>query len=242
MNKELLRGIESFGYIFKQEYRSEWDKDKLLNDWKYSLKFFFGQSFMRGRKDSLSIRFRDKTIEVLEKTFFENLNYPIEKLDIELKKAGVNNEGDRKMVLDTIRFIKQLQDYNITTYIIKKLKEDEQQAYGDLDNISHVGDKIATLYLREICWMFDIKPKDYMLIFPVDRWVKQIINRLKILDNKQLSPTDLKKIKESEIKKKAIDICIKNEINPLKFNAGIWYIGTHSLEILLDNLERLKFL
>jgi len=243
MNKELLKGIESFGDIFKQKYRDEWDKDKLLNDWKYSLKFFFGQSFMRGRKDKISDDFKNKTIKVLEKTFFTDSNFSLDKIkeELEKKENGVNNKGDRIMVLDTLKFIKQLPDYNITTYIIRKLKENEQQAYDELDNINYIGDKIATLYLRELCWMFDIKPKDYTLIFPIDTWVRQIINRLKILNNRELSLTELKKVKESEIKRKAIDICLKNEINPLKFNAGVWYIGTHSLEIVLDNLERLKF-
>ena len=38
---------------------------------------------------------------------------------------------------------------------------------------------------------------------------------------------------------KAIEVCLQNNIDPIKFNAGIWYIGTHSLEIVLNNLDKL---
>ena len=68
MDKIILKKIESFGDVFKKEYRSQWKKEELLNDWRLSLKFFFDHSFMRGRRDTLSIRFKDKAIEVLEKT------------------------------------------------------------------------------------------------------------------------------------------------------------------------------
>ena len=240
INQQALKKIESFGDVFRKEYRSQWKKEQLQNDWKYSLKFFFDHSFMRGRKDSLSIRFKDKSLEVLEKTFFKDQNFSFDKLKEELKQNGVNNGADRLMVLDTLKFIKNLNDYNITSYVIKKLKENEQEVYNNLKNIRFIGDKIATLYLREICWMFNIKIKNPMLIFPIDTWVKQIINRLKILDGKILSLKELKKVKDSKIKERAIEICLQNNIDPIKFNAGVWYIGTHSLEILLKNLDNLN--
>lgn len=240
MNKELLKKIESFGDVFKKEYRSQWRKEELVNDWKLSLKFFFDHSFMRGRKDSLSIRFKDKSIEVLEKTLFKDQNFSFDNLKEELKQNGVNNEADRLMVLDTLKFIKNLKDYNITNYVVKRLKENEQEIYEELKGIRFIGDKIATLYLREICWMFDIKIKNPMLIFPIDTWVKQIINKLKILDDKIWSLSELKKIKDSKVKEKAIEVCLQNSIDPIKFNAGVWYIGTHSLEILLNNLNKIE--
>jgi len=239
INQQTLKKIESFGDVFKKEYRSQWKKEELINDWKLSLKFFFDHSFMRGRRDSLSIRFKDKSIEVLERTFFKDQNYPFDNLKEELKQNEVNNGADRIMVLDTLKFIKNLSDYNITNYVVKQLKENEEEIYNELKDIRFIGDKIATLYFREICWMFDIKIKNPILIFPIDTWVKQIINRLKILDDKILSLEELKKIKDSKVKEKAIEVCLQNDIDPIKFNAGVWYIGTHSLEILLNNLSRL---
>ena len=98
MNKEILKKVESFGDVFKKEYRSQWIKERLQNDWRYSLKFFFDHSFMRGRKDSLSIRFKDKAIEVLEKTFLKDQESDFENIEKELKQKGVNNKGDRTMV------------------------------------------------------------------------------------------------------------------------------------------------
>jgi hypothetical protein len=241
MDKETLKKIESFGDIFKKEYRSQWNKEQLQNDWIYALKFFFDHSFMRGRKDSLSIRFKDKSIEVLEKTFFKDQNFSFDSLEEELKQNEVNNKADRMMVIDTLKFIKNLDDYNITNFAIKGLKENEQESYDKLRDIKFIGDKIATLYFREICWMFDIKIKNQMLIFPIDTWVKQIINRLRILDGDKILPLiELRKVKDSKVKEKAIEVCIQNSIDPIKFNAGVWYIGTHSLEIVLNNLNVIK--
>ena len=239
MEKRILKKIESFGDVFKQKYLSEWTKEKLLDDWKFSLQFFYEHSFMRGRPDTLSIRFKDKTMEILKRTVFNDLNYNLEKLEEELIKAGVNNKGDRLMILDSIKFIKKIKDYNMTSYFINKLQKNEQEAYEELiKDIKYVGDKIATLYFRELCWLFDIKVKNYEFIFPIDTWVKQIINKLGIL-NEIFSSEKLKKIKESEVKKKAIDVCLKYNIDPIKFNAGAWYIGYHSFEILLKNLNKL---
>jgi len=241
MNETILKKIESFGDVFKKEYRSDWSKEKLIKDWTLSLQFFYDHSFMRGRRDALSIRFKELTINVLRDTIFKNLNYDLELLNNQLAKEGVNNKADRIMVIESIRFIKEIKDNNLTTYFVEKLKIDEQEAYNELiENIKYVGDKITTLYFRELCWMFGVNVKDQKLIFPIDTWVKQIINRLNILDKKRLSKEKLKRIKDSEVKEKAVDICIKYNIDPTKFNAGIWYIGTHSLEIVLKNLEKIS--
>ena len=40
MNEQTLKKIESFGEVFSQTYRSEWTKERLLNNWKDSLQFF----------------------------------------------------------------------------------------------------------------------------------------------------------------------------------------------------------
>lgn len=238
--KDIFKKIESFGNVFEKKYLNNWNKEKILNDWIYSLKFFFEHSFMRGRRDTLSIKFKDKAIEVLELTFFKNIKYDLEQLSKDLEQKGVNNKGDRIMVCDTIKFIRELQNPNIASYIIAKLKKDEQEAYKELiENIKYVGDKIATLYIRDLCWIFDIKLKNYKFVFPIDTWVKQIINRLKILDKKILQSKELQKVREEEVKEKAINVCLENDIDPIKFNAGIWYIGTHSLEILLNNLDKI---
>jgi hypothetical protein len=240
MEKDKLKKIEFFGDRFKQEYRGVNDKDKLLNDWKYSLEFFFDHSFMRGRNDELSIKFEEIAIGVLKNTIFEDINYDLELLDKQLLEAGVNNHGDRIMVIESIKFIKNIENNNITAHFVKKLKISEKEAYDELIQIKYVADKIITFYFRELCWKFEIKIKDYGLIFPIDTWVKQIINRLKILDEKILSDEELKKVNNEEVKEKTIKICLENDINPLKFNAGIWYLGKHSLEILLDNLDKLN--
>jgi len=232
MNIAVLRKIESYGDVYKREYLDRWDKKRLLDDWKYSLEFFFDHSFMRGRRDQLSIRFKDRTLDVLRITIFENPQYDLEELTKHLVRGGVNNSRDRAMVSDAIRFIRGLRDSNLTSYFIKKLAENETAAYNELDSIQQVADKIATLYLRDLCWMFDIRPRDYNLVFPIDTWLSKIVQRV------GLAPPDERSLKK--VKSSAVDQLLSYGIDPIKFNAGAWYLGTHSLEVLLDNLERIK--
>jgi hypothetical protein len=49
----LLKNIELLGRIYCTRYL-DWDRDKLESDWFTALSFFFGNSFMRGRRDEMS--------------------------------------------------------------------------------------------------------------------------------------------------------------------------------------------
>ena len=69
----------------------------------------------------------------------------------------------------------------------------------------------------------EIKLQDYKLAFPVDTWIFTISEKLNI------GSKDLEKIKEIFIKR-----AIENDICPLKFAAGLWYLGFNSLDILID--------
>jgi len=90
-----------------------------------------------------------------------------------------------------------------------------------------ISDKIATFIIRDIGLLnpeIKIEDKDYKLAFPVDTWVIQIARKLGC-DSK-----DIKEIKNHLIKK-----CKESHINPLKFAAGLWFLGFHSLDILLED-------
>jgi hypothetical protein len=66
--------------------------------------------------------------------------------------------------------------------------------------------------------------KDYEWAFPVDTWVSKIAHKLGCNDK------GIEEIKQYLIKK-----CKDTDIDPLKFAVGLWFLGFHSLDILLEN-------
>ena len=65
-NKKTIKNIEHFGERYCKKYLNIWDKDKLENNWWYSLEFFFSHSFMRGRRDVLSNEYHQFTTSTLK--------------------------------------------------------------------------------------------------------------------------------------------------------------------------------
>ena len=131
------------------------------------------------------------------------------------------------MVLDVLKLItsndEQKNIYNYFKQFIKcnRMKE----AYEVLTKIRAISDKIATFIIRDISLMNpDLEITDFIFAFPIDTWVYKIAHRLNIENNTI-----------SEIKKEFIDKSIKYKICPLKFAAGLWYLGFYALDILLEN-------
>lgn len=80
----LIKNLEIFGERYKSEHLTIWEKSKLETKSWQALKFFFSHSFMRGRRDELSVEYYEFTIKVLldyfntnniedSSTFFETL-------------------------------------------------------------------------------------------------------------------------------------------------------------------------
>ncbi len=64
-NTILTQNLEMLGERYKSEYLTVWEKSELeTNSWA-ALKFFFSHSFMRGRRDELSVEYYEFTIKVL---------------------------------------------------------------------------------------------------------------------------------------------------------------------------------
>jgi len=68
-----------------------------------------------------------------------------------------------------------------------------------------------------------IAEENYKLAFPVDTWVIQIAHKLGW------------NCRNKNIKNYLIENCKKSHIEPLKFAAGLWFLGFHSLDILLED-------
>jgi len=62
----------------------------------------------------------------------------------------------------------------------------------------------------------------YEKAFPVDTWVRQVAKKLKLND-------------KTDIKTPFISECLTSKVDPLKVAAGLWYMGSHSLDILIND-------
>lgn len=145
------------------------------------------------------------------------------------KKIHLGNDKDIIMVLDVLDFISSENiKMNIYNYLKNKIKTGIKSAYKELINIYAVGDKIAAFTIRDI-GMMNLKnvSTDIRFAFPVDTWVFKIAKKL-----------GCENMNIENVKSFFIEICEKNKINPLKVNAGLWFLGFNSLDILLDNLGK----
>ena len=74
MNKQIIsQNLEFLGRQYESEHLTIWKDINLnLNSWE-ALKFFFSHSFMRGRRDELSVKYYEFTIKVLS-DYFDTIN------------------------------------------------------------------------------------------------------------------------------------------------------------------------
>lgn len=223
-----------FGERYKKEVMGSdfWTADKISNDWFVALKFWFGKSFYRGRRDSISDNFKERSDNVIANIGKDNL-FDISENELEtlLHKAGVNNHIDRKMVTETISFIKKIEDHNIANYCVRLIKENRsREAFESLRTMYGIGPKLASLFLRDICFIFKIEPMDreqQLCLQPVDTWVLQVAQELEI-------PGCTEKTTENNAVIPVVNFCLENNISPTLFNAGAWYVGARSFTLLLE--------
>jgi len=181
-----------------------------------------------------SIKHQDFKKEVAEKNpIIERLITP-KKVEVKWnnktynKKIFLGNDEDIMMVLDVLKFISDDDKKNIYEYLRSMIANSEvKSAYEELIGMRAISDKIATFIIRDIGLMsseIKIAYEDYNYAFPVDTWVTRIAYKL------GCKSKEIKEIKSYFIKK-----CKESNIDPLKFAAGLWYLGFHSLDILLEN-------
>jgi hypothetical protein len=151
-------------------------------------------------------------------------------------KRKLNNDRDLILVISFLNYIKNIENNNIFTHISNSIKLNGIKAtYIELiDSIDQVNKKIACFLIRDFLMLFDFsncnENKDMIYCQPVDTWVENNSIKLGIVNPK----------KKQSVEKQIIEICLKNNINPLKFNAGLWYLGYYRYEILFSNLEYLQ--
>lgn len=292
----LMRNIEKLGGRYCKEILLKgWKKERLESDWWEGLKFFFGHSFMRGRRDELSNEYCCFTVEVLKEYLsissesvdksYEKLKASKELFDKDLilafknairitgtkggiikhpnfdkevaskhplvkilstpktvaikweertyhKAVHLGNEEDIMMVLDVLKLISDKNKKNIYKHLKETIHDKGvKEAYNELIKIRAISDKIATFVIRDIGLLNPeiIKAEDCEYAFPVDVWVNRISTRLGIEGD------DVQDVKQIFIK-----ACIGCNISPLKFAAGLWYLGFNSLDLALEYLDEVE--
>lgn len=231
-----LKQIQEYGQRYKEEFLADdaAEKSKLLADWYDGLNFFFRKSFYRGRKDEISDVFRERALEVIQEFDLRNNIHKFKSSEFEqlLLQKGVNNRVDRRMICQTIELIKDKGGLNIVAYSVGQINSGNvSEMYDELCEIFGVADKIATFFLRDLAIVFDLEnsifSKDYIYFQPIDTWVRQVAERMEIIEKEENNtPT---------IKEKIITATLKENVSPLLFNAGAWYIGKHSFDLLFDH-------
>lgn len=284
-NLNLIKNLETIGKKYESEHLSIWENSQLKMDSWTALKFFFNHSFMRGRRDKLSVEYYTFTVKVLEEDkLFENLknskdnnlfNTDIirklkkerrnsiehERFDLEVKQKNslinaltteievdvefpkdihykknicIQNDTDLLMVLDTLNFISEEHEkQNIYNYFYNLIDTgDFKRAHNELINLSGVGDKLSTFFLRDIAIINGTKitAKQIEFIFPVDTWVAQITT---LISDKKFSADKPNDIKEYYIKN-------FHDSNFPLIAAGLWYLAYNSLEYAIQYVKAYK--
>lgn len=190
-NINLVKKIAQIGAKFFLEhddtiFRGITDIDSLLTNRDLSIKLFFKHMFLRGRRDSVSMKFYSdferqfvayfgNDDEVNGAGFAGKLkDIDPQAYDEALKTSGVNNGADRKMILSSYRFFAELPDNNPTNYILNNPIE---QTYKRIDDIDSIGDKLTSFYHRNLYKRFDIPENvngNENFLLPIDTHIGKI--------------------------------------------------------------------
>ena len=112
-----------------------------------------------------------------------------------------------------------------------------QDSHGLLKNINGVGDKIASLFLRDVALVYGIAPdQSRELLQPIDRWVKRYIYHWEQDDS----------LKELECAHWIVERSLTAGVSPERVNAGMWHFGARvvddrrTLLRLIDDVEAMQ--
>lgn len=251
---------EKLGRIaaFSDEYRPLIEKEGLAynkagrswktvrEDWWFAFLLFLDQAYYTGRSDELSQKFERAAVQALEGVLvgsssadrllalnrhsewlqpnqFDNPSNPFRQA---LVTSGAGRGRDRTMVLEALKFVIDKRKSNILEYSIKLVsKGGIAELYHQLDGIFGVGPKVAKLFLSTTVDLYELEsylqPADYEYVIPIDRWVSKIADWLGI-------QADSERIAR---------VCQDHGISPIKFEQGMWYLGSHSLEVVLKTID-----
>ena len=191
-----------------------------------------------GRKNMLSSNADPETAERVEK--LKQTNVLIEKLTRHNNgKKYLNNDRDLIMVLEAIEYTNSCNGNIYANFVNKIIKSPEasiseiiDETYKSICKIHGCADKIATFFLRDVALLNENvmnkikKSGNYAHVFPIDTWVTKGAIKL--------GYDEPKRNKDKSLKDYCINECLKNNLCPAKVNAGLWYSGAKSFDLLMS--------
>jgi hypothetical protein len=248
MNANLVDFILSCADAYYDENLKGYDKDRIRSDWWEALDFFLGHACYQGRSNSVSDLVygaaksalapyfagsdRNSMFETLKEGHWSELEL---KLREKIGKGHVGKERDVRMILSALDYLSLLPDRNIVNRSIEVISSSQLRGHffglqpGQAKaGIVQVGPKIAAFYLRDVVSLFNldrfVDADSAFCLQPIDTWVRRLAGRLEIAG---ANADDL------EIQSSILRTCAGFKVSPFRFNQGIWYFGTHTLEIAL---------
>ena len=149
------------------------------------------------------------------------------------KKSKTGRKTDREMVIDSLRLVSELTkyDHSLIKYTIENMKN-IPQVYDTITNIRYVGPKTGSLFIRDAAVFYKLedrlKENDNQYVQPVDTWVRQMCERFGWIEENANAKNIVKTMTQE---------CKKAEVSPLRFNQGLWYLGSHALDLLLEGFS-----
>lgn len=159
-------------------------------------------------------------------------------------------------VIQIVSNNEDIQNKSFTTYLQHKIVKDKdiKNVFGLLMSIQGVGDKIASLFLRDLACIMEIdlsKTQNRHRLQPIDIWVARTVISLaenefskldeKIKNGRSLNNKDKVKLAEWIVHQSEV-----NAAKPELVNMGIWYfcsqisISRYRLNRVLENLNDLS--
>jgi len=253
----MLTALEVLGKRFFQEYMSaeKRKRSRLCDNWFEAFKFLLSKLYLRGRSNRLAESYFEAMHQCLDDSFASD---PAGKLEMfwgrgdiphepqwwmgeaggepfYLNKSSLGsrftpkmgNPNDHQMVLDALRYIYPLKGHNVVMWSLEEIRAGRIREHREeLMELYEVGKKLSALYLRDLVYLFDchLKPDEAKHIQPIDTLVRQVAHAL-------LGASGCGGNAPSA-EEWFIDLCVKRD-DYMLLNAGAWYLGKHSFELLI---------
>lgn len=92
--------------------------------------------------------------------------------------------------------------------------------HGKIQEINGVGQKIASLFLRDVALFYNVTPsKDRHLLQPVDTWIQRMFEQFTLQQNTAARDTE-------KIQKWILQESIRCDVRPEAVNEGTWYFSS----------------
>lgn len=140
-------------------------------------------------------------------------------LEEKIGKGKVGRQRDIELVIDTLKFISELQDKNLVNYSVQMIKKGKlEELWKSLqrskskNGIISVGGKVSSLYLRDLVALLKlgsfVPAEQQKFLQPIDTWVRKLCGRLGIKGTDQ------------KLRRRIVEKCRDLGVSSIKFNMG----------------------